>query len=95
MWEMPERSTTKEKVDTGNERKDEQERRGRFDIVDLFEELLTKRAEMGYRPMIYVSCERDLECNLIGMFESEQSTDVTGEAVPNVDSLDELRRRLQ
>ena len=95
MWEMPERRSSKGKVDAGNERRDEQERRGRFDIVDLFEELLTRRAEMGYRPMIYVSCERDLECNLIGMFESEPASAATGEAVPNVDSLDELRRRLQ
>ena len=95
MWEMPERTTSSGKVDAGNERKDEQERRGRFDIVDLFEELLTKRAEMGYRPVIYVSSERDLECTLIGMFEAEHSVDSTGEAVPTVDSLDELRRRLQ
>ena len=60
-------SKTGAKADGGGTR----ERRQRFDVVDLFEELLARRAEMGFRPVLYVSSERDLECNLIGMFESE------------------------
>ena len=94
MWQIAEQSAASSKVDAANGNRESQERKSRVDIVDLYEELLTRRAEMGYRPVIYVSSERDLECNLIGMFESEVSTDVTGEAVPSVDTLDELRRRL-
>ena len=44
------------------------ERRQKFDVVDLFEELLAKRAEMGFRPVLYISSERARECNLIGLF---------------------------
>lgn len=94
MWQIAEQSAGSEKVDATNGNRGSQERKSRVDIVDLFEELLSKRAEMGYRPVIYVSCERDLECNLIGMFEAEVSADSTGEAVPSVDTLDDLRRRL-
>ena len=94
MWQIAEQNAASGNVDATNGNRGSQERKSRVDIVDLYEELLTKRAEMGYRPVIYVSSERDLECNLIGMFEAEVSTDVTGEAVPSVDTLDELRRRL-
>ena len=79
------------KADGGEAR----ERRQRFDVVDLFEELLARRAEMGFRPVLYVSSERDLECNLIGMFESEIAAAATGEAVPQQHSLEALRRKLQ
>lgn len=95
MWQTPERGTENAKIDAAKERPEGHERKARVDIVDLFEELLVRRAEMGYRPLIYVSCERDLECNLIGMFEADASSESNAEAVPTVDSLDELRRRLQ
>jgi hypothetical protein len=73
----------------------QRERKQRFDIVDLYEELLAKRAEMGFRPVIFVGSERDLECNLIGMFEREVADAAEGEAVPHAQSVEELRRRLQ
>jgi hypothetical protein len=79
------------KADNGGAR----ERRQRFDVVDLFEELLARRAELGFRPVLYVSSERDLECNLIGMFEAEIAAAATGEAVPPQTSLEALRRKLQ
>jgi hypothetical protein len=79
------------KADNGGAR----ERRQRFDVVDLFEELLARRAELGFRPVLYVSSERDLECNLIGMFEAEIAAAATGEAVPQQTSLEALRRKLQ
>jgi DNA-binding response OmpR family regulator len=60
-----------------------------------FEELLARRAELGFRPVLYVSSERDLECNLIGMFEAEVAAAATGEAVPPQTSLEALRRKLQ
>ena len=74
-------------------------RRGReikqkFDIVDLYEELLSQRSDMGYRPVLYVSSERDLECNLIGMFESSGQDEFSGEAIPASRTIEELRRRL-
>jgi hypothetical protein len=50
---------------------------------------------MGFRPVIFISSERDLECNLIGMFEREVSEEASGEAVPHAPSVEELRRRLQ
>lgn len=70
------------------------ERKQRFDIADLYEELLARRAELGYRPVLYVSSERDLECNLIGMFEGGEYAEAEGEAVPDLKSVDELRKRL-
>lgn len=84
-------STAAGKAEGGETR----ERRQKFDVVDLFEELLSKRAELGFRPVLYVSSERDLECNLIGLFESETSAAATGEAMPAQHSLEELRRKLQ
>ena len=84
-------STTGAKATGGGAR----ERRQKFDVVDLFEEVLAKRAEMGFRPVLYISSERDLECNLIGLFESETAAAATGEAVPQQQSLEELRRKLQ
>jgi len=95
MWQTPGQGTSSGKADASKESRGAQERKSRFDVVDLFEELLSKRAEMGFRPILYVSSERDLECNLIGMFESEFSQEAEGEAVPSIDSVDELRRRLQ
>jgi hypothetical protein len=94
MWESAERNYKSDTIDTASENRENQERKGRFDVVDLFEELLMKRAELGYRPTLFVSSEKDLECSLIGMFESEGTVVADGEAVPSVESLDELRRRL-
>lgn len=82
-------------IKTGAENAGQRERKQRLDIVDLYEELLAKRAEMGHRPIIYVASERDLECTLIGMFEREVAEDAAGEAVPHAQSIEELRRRLQ
>jgi len=56
--------------------------------------LLGRRAELGHRPVLFVSSERDLECTLIGMFEGLVSEGAAGEAVPDVKSVEELRRRL-
>lgn len=67
----------------------------KFDIVDLYEEMLGRRAELGYRPVLYVSSETDLECNLIGLYEQESSEEATGEAIPVARSMEELRRRLR
>jgi hypothetical protein len=95
MWQIsgcePGGKTLKSTIDQSGQR----ERKQRFDVVDLYEELLSKRAELGHRPIIYVSSERDLECTLIGMFEQELAEAAAGEAVPHVDSVEELRRRLQ
>jgi hypothetical protein len=95
MWQTPGQGINSGKADASTESRGAQERKGRFDVVDLFEELLSKRAELGFRPILFVSSERDLECNLIGMFESEFAQESEGEAVPSIDSVDELRRRLQ
>ena len=68
--------------------------RSRFDIVDLYEEMLGRRAELGYRPVLYVSTEVDLESNLIGLYEQEVAEKAAGEAIPAARSMEELRRRL-
>jgi hypothetical protein len=95
MWQASGYEKGEESIKANAENAGGREKKQRFDIVDLYEELLSKRAEMGHRPIIYVSSERDLECNLIGMFETEISESATGEAVPHADSVEELRRRLQ
>lgn len=95
MWQTSECEQGGGRAKSGAENAGQRERKQRFDIVDLYEELLAKRAEMGYRPMIFVGSERDLECNLIGMFEREVSEGAAGEAVPHAHSVEELRRRLQ
>ena len=95
MWQTSDCEPGGRKLETAGESAGQRERKQRFDVVDLYEELLSKRAEMGHRPIIFVSSERDLECTLIGMFEREVSEDAAGEAVPHVESVDELRRRLQ
>lgn len=71
------------------------ERRNRFDVVDLYEEMLGRRADLGFRPVLYVSSEVDLECNLIGLYEREAVEEASGEAIPVARSLEELRRRLR
>jgi len=70
-------------------------RQNRIDIVDLFEEMLTRRAELGYRPMLFVSNELDLECNLIGLYEREVAEEATRESIPTAPSMSALRRRLR
>jgi hypothetical protein len=70
-------------------------RQSRIDIVDLFEEMLTRRAELGFRPVLFVSNERDLECNLIGLYEREVAEEATGESIPTAPSMSALRRRLR
>jgi hypothetical protein len=70
-------------------------RKNRFDIVDLYEEMLSRRADMGFRPVLYVASEVDLECNLIGLYEGEISEEASGEAIPVPESMTELRRRLR
>lgn len=95
MWQISESEAGATKLETAGESAGQRERKQRFDVVDLYEELLSKRAEMGHRPVIFVSSERDLECTLIGMFERELTEDAPGEAVPHLDSVEALRRRLQ
>ena len=67
----------------------------RFDIVDLYEEMLGRRAELGFRPVIYVSSDIDLECSLIGLYEHDGDDANGGEAIPAARSMEELRRRLR
>jgi hypothetical protein len=95
MWQTGGCETGTGRPKAAGENASQRERKQRFDIVDLYEELLSKRAEMGFRPVIFISSERDLECNLIGMFEREVSEEASGEAVPHAPSVEELRRRLQ
>lgn len=83
-----------ERLDRTADARADREKRQRFDVVDLFEELLGRRAELGHRPVLFVSSERDLECTLIGMFEGLSSESSNGEAVPDVPSVEALRRRL-
>ena len=78
-----------------NEREEAAQRRSRFDIVDLYEEMLSRRADFGFRPVLYVSSEVDLECNLIGLYENEVAEEASGEAIPVAESMQELRRRLR
>ena len=70
-------------------------RNGRFDIVDLYEEMLGRRADFGFRPVLFVSSEVDLECNLIGLYEREVTEEAAREAIPTARSMEELRRRLR
>ena len=79
-----------------NELRDtERTHKSRFDVVDLYEEMLGRRAELGFRPVLYVASELDLECNLIGLYERESAEEATGEAIPTARSMEELRRRLR
>jgi hypothetical protein len=94
MMNAAEFSGVTERRDRTADARADREKRQRFDVVDLFEELLGRRAELGHRPVLFVSSERDLECTLIGMFESFASEDASGEAVPDVPSVEQLRRRL-
>ena len=95
MWQSSGCEKGTGRLKAAGENASQPERKQRFDIVDLYEELLAKRAEMGHRPVIFISSERDLECNLIGMFEREVSDAASGEAVPHAPSVEDLRRRLQ
>ncbi|HWC78137.1 MAG TPA: hypothetical protein VG778_11775 [Blastocatellia bacterium] len=36
-----------------------------IDLVDIFEQMLSRRADGGIRPMLYVSSATDLECNMV------------------------------
>jgi hypothetical protein len=78
-----------------NEVRETTAKSGRVDIVDLYEEMLSRRADLGYRPFIFVGSEVDLECNLIGLYEDEVSKEASGEAIPVPQSMTELRRRLR
>jgi hypothetical protein len=73
----------------------ERPRKAKFDIIDLYEEMLGRRAELGFRPVLYMASELDLECNLIGLYEQESAEEATGEAIPTARSMEELRRRLR
>ena len=41
----------------------------KVDMIDLFEEMLAKRAMTGFRPVLYVSCYTDLECNMVMLLD--------------------------
>jgi len=91
--------TLEQRLDSGSHERLTDSRGGRgrkskFDIVDIYEELLSHRAELGYRPVLYVSSERDLECNLIGMFEWSGSDEFSGEAIPASRAFEGLMRKL-
>lgn len=94
MFEAQETAARIGKRDAAADSRGGRERKQKFDIVDLYEELLAQRSDMGYRPVLYVSSERDLECNLIGMFESTGHDEFSGEAIPASRTVEELRRRL-
>ena len=82
-------------VKGGDLKDQERPRSTKFDIVDLYEEMLGRRAELGFRPVLYMASELDLECNLIGLYEQESAEEATGEAIPTARSMEELRRRLR
>ena len=93
MWQTTEKRTNKRASASSKHEQTKMEKEA-LDIVDLYEELLFKRAEMGYRPVIYISSECDLECSLIGMFELGDGSNGSGEDIPTQTSLEELRDRL-
>ena len=35
------------------------------DMVDLYEQMLSERAEKGIRPVLYISSGTDLECSML------------------------------
>ena len=39
------------------------------DMVDLLEEMLFQRAATGIRPVLYVSPDTDLECNMLMLLD--------------------------
>ena len=54
MWQTSECEQGGARAKSGAESAAQRERKQRFDIVDLYEELLAKRAEMGFRPIIFI-----------------------------------------
>jgi hypothetical protein len=38
-------------------------------VVDLYEEMLYKRAAKGIRPVLYISSPKDLKCSLVVLLE--------------------------
>jgi hypothetical protein len=47
-------------------------------ILDLYEEMLYKRAMKGIRPMLYVSSPKDLECSVQLLLEEGGETKLGG-----------------
>ncbi len=52
------------------------------EILDVFEDLLTRRSDLGFQPVLYVSAERDLECTLISLFEREFAAEASDDLLP-------------
>lgn len=48
------------------------------DILDLYEEMLYKRAKRGIRPMLYVSSSKDLECSVQLLLDEAPETKLGG-----------------
>lgn len=51
-------------------------------MVDLFEEMLYERAAQGIRPMLYVSSNKDLECNVLMLLDQAPEVQLTGRRWP-------------
>jgi hypothetical protein len=48
------------------------------DIVDLYEEMLHRRATKGIRPVLYVSSTKDLECSVQLLLDEAPETKLKG-----------------
>lgn len=48
------------------------------EIVDLYEEMLHKRAMKGIRPVLYVSSPKDLECSVQLLLDEAPETRLGG-----------------
>lgn len=52
-------------------RADDQKRETSEYMIDLYEELLFRKASQGVRPVLYLSSQTDLECTLLGLCPDE------------------------
>jgi hypothetical protein len=61
----------------------EQEMTG-SDALDLYEEMLHKRASKGIRPVLYISSYKDLECSVQILLDRAPETHLAGHRRPSV-----------
>ena len=48
-------------------------------VVDLYEEMLHRRAAKGIRPVLYISSHKDLECSVQMLMDETPETQLPGQ----------------
>lgn len=48
------------------------------ELVDIYEDMLYERAKKGIRPVLYVSSDKDLECNVLMLLDKPPEVQSAG-----------------